>query len=114
VIRGGALHWNGRNYREISMRKILVATAAGLVVTVFQTAVYAAAEDDMKAAGCPACHEVDKKKVGPSFKDISAKYKGKKADEAIAGMKGKPVHKAALGKTTDASLKSMIEWIQKQ
>ena len=96
------------------MRKILMATAAGIAVAVFQAAAYAAAEDDMKASGCLTCHESDKKKVGPSFKDISAKYKGKKADEAIAGMKGKPVHKAALGKTNDASLKSMVEWIQKQ
>ena len=94
------------------MKKILIATAAGLMAAAMQTAVYAAAEDDMKAAGCPACHEVDKKKVGPSFKDVSAKYKGKKADEVMAGMKGKPVHKGVLGKTNDASLKGMLEWVQ--
>jgi len=96
------------------MRKILIAAVAGMTVAVFQSAAYAAAEDDMKAAGCPACHEVDKKKVGPSFKDVSGKYKGKKAEEAMAGMKGKPVHKGVLAKTNDASLKSMIEWVQKQ
>ena len=86
--------------------------AAGMAVAVFQGAAYAAAEDDMKAAGCPGCHEVDKKKVGPSFKDISAKYKGKKVEEAMAGMKSKPVHKAALGKTDDKALSGMIQWIQ--
>ena len=96
------------------MRKILMATAAGIAVAAFQVPALAGVEDDMKASGCQNCHEVDKKKVGPSFKDISAKYKGKKAEEAMAGMKGKPVHKAALGKTNDASLKSMVEWIQKQ
>ena len=96
------------------MRMIINAAAAGIAVAIFQTAAYAAAEDDMKASGCLACHESDKKKVGPSFKDISAKYKGKKVEEAIAGMKGKPVHKAVLGKTNDASLTSMVEWIQKQ
>ena len=94
------------------MRKILMIAAAGIAVVAFQPVVYAAAEDDMKASGCPACHEVDKKKVGPSFKEISAKYKGKKADEAVAGMKSKPVHKAALGKTNDAALSGMIQWIQ--
>jgi cytochrome c len=34
---------------------------------------------DMPAAGkakCNMCHAVDKKVVGPSYKDISAKYKG--------------------------------------
>ena len=34
---------------------------------------------DMPAAGkakCGACHDVDKKKVGPSYMDIAKKYKG--------------------------------------
>jgi len=96
------------------MRKILITAVAGVAVGVFQAAAFAAPQDDLKASGCVACHEVDKKKVGPSFKDISAKYKGKKADEAMAGMKGKPVHKGALAKTNDASLKGLIEWIQTQ
>ena len=96
------------------MRKILVAVAVGMTAGIFQAPVYAAAEDDMKAAGCPACHDVDKKKVGPSFKDVSAKYKGKKVDELIAGWKGKPVHKGVMAKVNDASLKGMLEWVQKQ
>ena len=96
------------------MRKNLILAAACVAVAAFQSTAYAAAEDDMKAAGCPACHEVDKKKVGPSFKDVSVKYKGKAAEEAMAGIKSKPVHKAVLGKTNDAALKSMIEWVQKQ
>ena len=37
----------------------------------------------VKEKGCLNCHEVDKKKVGPSFKDIAAKYKG---DAKAAGM----------------------------
>ena len=94
------------------MRRILMTVAAGMSVAAFQSAAYAAAEDDMKAAGCVNCHEVDKKKVGPAFKDISAKYKGKKVEDVMAGMKGKPVHKAALAKTNDASLKGMLAWIQ--
>ena len=93
------------------MRRVLIGLAAGMAIAVFQTAAFAGAEDDMKAAGCVNCHELDKKKVGPSFKDISAKYKGKKAEDAMAGMKGKPVHKAVLAKTNDASLKGMVEWV---
>lgn len=96
------------------MRKILMAAAAGVAVAAFQPAAYADVQDDMKAAGCVSCHESDKKKVGPSYKDISAKYKGKKAEEVMDGMKGKPVHKAAVGKTNDAALKGIVEWIQKQ
>ena len=44
---------------------------------------------------CVACHDVEKKKMGPTFKDISAKYKGQKDAEAMLangilnGVKGK-------------------------
>jgi cytochrome c len=34
---------------------------------------------DMPAAGkakCGTCHDIDKKKMGPSYMDIAAKYKG--------------------------------------
>ena len=30
----------------------------------------------LKAKGCFGCHETDKKKVGPAYKDVAAKYKG--------------------------------------
>lgn len=36
----------------------------------------AAPEEAMTKAGCTACHAKDKKIVGPSFKEIAAKYKG--------------------------------------
>jgi cytochrome c len=58
-----------------------------------------AQEDVAKAAGCMTCHAVDAKKMGPSFKDVSAKYKGK-ADAAdaitkkIVEGKGHPASKA--------------------
>ena len=34
--------------------------------------------DVLKAKGCKNCHEADKKKVGPSYKDIAAKGKDAK------------------------------------
>lgn len=39
-------------------------------------AAFADGEAAMNKAGCMACHSKDKKLVGPSFKDIAAKYKG--------------------------------------
>lgn len=100
------------------MRKILIATAAGIAVAVFQSAAYAVdaklAQDALKENGCLACHDVDKKKVGPAYKEVSAKYKGKKVEDVMAGMKGKPVHKGVLAKATDSSLKVMLEWVQTQ
>jgi cytochrome c len=44
---------------------------------------------------CMACHDVEKKKMGPSFKDMAAKYKGDAGAEAmltegiLKGSKGK-------------------------
>ena len=39
----------------------------------------AAAEALMKKDGCTACHAIDKKLVGPAYKDVAAKYRGDKA-----------------------------------
>ena len=50
--------------------------------------------DLAKAKNCLACHAVDKKMVGPAFKDIAAKYAGQKdaaaklADKVIKGGTG--------------------------
>jgi len=35
-----------------------------------------------KKSGCLACHSVEKKVVGPAWKDVSAKYKGDAAAKA--------------------------------
>ncbi|MFT3857638.1 MAG: c-type cytochrome [Aquabacterium sp.] len=32
----------------------------------------------LQERGCLACHAVDKKMVGPAYKDVAAKYKGQK------------------------------------
>ncbi len=38
-------------------------------------------------SGCLGCHQVDKKVVGPGYKDVAKKYKGNaKAEEHIAGV----------------------------
>lgn len=36
-------------------------------------------DEILTKSGCMACHTKDKKLVGPSFKDIAAKYKGEDA-----------------------------------
>ena len=50
--------------------------------------------DLAKAKNCMACHAVDKKLVGPAYKDVAAKYAGQKdaaaklADKVIKGGTG--------------------------
>jgi len=48
-----------------------------------------ASEDLAKSKGCLACHAVDKKLVGPGYKEVAAKYKGDKtaADKLAAKIK---------------------------
>jgi cytochrome c len=53
------------------MKKLLIATAAGL--TLMSGAAFASA-DLAKAKNCMACHANDKRLVGPSYKDVAAKY----------------------------------------
>lgn len=96
------------------MNKILMAAAASLAVAAFQSAAYADGADEAKEHGCVKCHDVSTKKVGPSWKDVSAKYKGKKVDELVAGMKAKPVHKSVLQKAEDSSLKAIGDYVMKQ
>lgn len=37
----------------------------------------------LKKNNCFACHAMDKKQVGPSFKDVAAKYRGQADAEAL-------------------------------
>jgi cytochrome c len=36
-----------------------------------------------EAASCLACHDVTTSKIGPSFKDVAAKYAGQKGAQAL-------------------------------
>lgn len=80
-------------------------------------------EESLTKAGCMACHAKDKKLVGPSFKDIAAKYKGQDAAAVLAqkvrsGGKGVfgpiPMPPNPPGKISDADLKEGVAWILKQ
>lgn len=49
-----------------------------------------AAEDLAKAKACMACHNVDMKLVGPSYKDVAAKYAGEEGavEKLASSIKG--------------------------
>lgn len=89
------------------MRAILViAAAAGALAAGVGFAQSGA--DVLKAKGCMNCHENDKKKVGPAYKDVAAKYKDKKGAEGelVAKLKdGKDHPKIA---ASDAELKAAV------
>ncbi len=55
------------------MRSLLIG--AGVAAMLF-SGVAAADLELAKKSGCLACHSVEKKVVGPAWKDVAAKYKG--------------------------------------
>lgn len=60
--------------------------AAAVTVLVLNTGAAVASDELAKKSGCATCHSVDKKMVGPSYKDVQAKYKAaKNADTMLAG-----------------------------
>lgn len=80
-----------------------------------------ASADLAKQHNCLSCHSVDKKVVGPSYKDIAAKYKGQSVEAALIdkikhGSKGVygPIPMPANANVSDADVKTLVKWILAQ
>ena len=103
------------------MKKILVALATLAAGSAISTSALA----DMQLAtskNCMACHAVDKKLVGPSYKDVAAKYAGQAdAVDKLAGkiMKGGsgvwgPVPMPANAQVNADEAKKLAAWVMTQ
>jgi cytochrome c len=96
------------------------AAALTLAAAVVATNAVASPQLHIKS-GCVACHMVDKKMVGPSYKDIALKYKGradalpylsKRVRQGGPGNWGTvPMAPNDVKKVNDAELKSLLTWI---
>ncbi|SCY54830.1 cytochrome c [Nitrosospira sp. Nl5] len=92
----------------------MVAASALLIVGTAQ-----ANADLAKSSGCMNCHTVDKKLVGPAFKDIAAKYKDdadaptKLAEKVKKGSQGVwgPVPMPPNANVSDDNAKALTTWI---
>jgi cytochrome c len=86
--------------------KMVVLAAAGMLAASAPWA--ASAADVLKAKGCLNCHQMDKKKVGPAFKDVAAKYQGKASakEELVTKLKSGKGHMKI--KATDAELEDAV------
>ena len=111
--------------------KILIATltAAGMLtlfMMLFATSANAALDDAkaqelLKNGGCVACHSVDKKILGPAYKEVALKRKAE--SDAVAtleksvrnGGKGVygpiPMPPNPASKISDADLHALVEWV---
>ena len=84
----------------------------------------AAVQAQLKDSKCNSCHSVDKKKIGPSFKDVAAKYKGNADAEKklyvhlttgpTIKMDGEEAKHAMLKTKDDAAIGEVVGWILKQ
>lgn len=77
------------------------------------------AEALAKSSGCMVCHGIDTKLVGPSYKEVAAKYLGVKDAAAILVKKVKDGGSGVWGEIpmpphpdiSDADLETMVDWI---
>jgi cytochrome c len=99
----------------------LLLTMFGISALLFCGVATAGDELDLaRKSGCLACHSLDKKVVGPAWKDVAVKYKGK------AGAEQKLIDKVAKGgkgnwgpvpmppyspRVPDSDIKKLVEYI---
>jgi cytochrome c len=72
-----------------------------------------------KKHNCTACHQIDRKAVGPSYKEVAAKYKGqadaatklaakvKKGGQGVWGQIPMPANAAV----PDADIDKLVKWV---
>jgi cytochrome c len=104
----------------LNMKRLIAASAATLGLLLAGGA--QADEKLAQANGCMTCHQIDKKVLGPSYKDVAAKYKGDKAAEANLVKKVKDGGKGAWGDmimppnahVKDADIATIVKWILAQ
>lgn len=103
------------------MKAIYVAMMAAAGMLMAGQAMADAGADLAKAKNCLSCHAVDKKLVGPAYKDVAAKYKGDAGAAAKLAAKVKAGGKGAWGEipmppnnVTDDEAKKLVAWVLSQ
>lgn len=78
-----------------------------------------ASEELAKAKNCVMCHSVDKKILGPAFKDVAQKYAGQQGSDAKLAEKVMKGGSGAWGtmamppnpQVSEAEAKQLVQWI---
>ena len=100
------------------MRSIVLAVTAAAAIMALPAQ---ASEELAKKHNCLACHSIDKKSVGPAYKEIAKKYKGQA--DAVAKLSEKvkkggqgvwgPVPMPPNAAVPDADIKTLVDWLLK-
>ena len=102
------------------MKALLLAIVAASSMLVAAQANAADASALAQKSGCLACHSVEKKVLGPAYKDVAAKYKGDKSAEAKLVAKVKaggsgvwgPMPMPPMGaQVKEADITKIVQWV---
>ena len=102
------------------MKMSIALAAVACALAAVPAAAQAPAEEALAAkSGCLACHAVDKKVVGPSYKEVANKYRGDKAAQAKLEKKVKEGGVGVWGQipmppnsqVSDADIKKLVAWV---
>jgi cytochrome c len=98
------------------MKAVVMTAVTALVLGV--SGVASADQGLAQKNACMSCHGVDKKIVGPAFKEVAAKYKGKGMEATLAkhvkeGVKGNwgQVPMPPNPQVKDDDIKKIVAWI---
>ena len=102
-------------HESVTMKRYLMTVALGLTVATPAMADQALAT----AKNCLACHAVQKKLVGPAFKDVASKYAGqsdataKLANKIVQGSSGVwgPVPMPANNQVSAEEAQKLAAWV---
>jgi cytochrome c len=101
------------------MKSLLILGATAAVLATVPASNAFASADLAQKKNCMACHAVDKKLIGPSYKDVAAKYAGQKdavdklAQKILKGGSGVfgPVPMPANAHVSEGEAKELAAWV---
>ena len=70
-----------------------------------------ASEALASSRGCFNCHAVDGRKIGPSFKEVAAKYRGRAEAEAAVTAKLAAGKEHPAAKASPDELRALVRWV---
>ena len=94
--------------KRLTLAAITLALSFGAGSALAQDA--AKGEAAAKASGCMGCHDVNKKKVGPAFKEVNKMVAD--ANGVVSEFKTHKVHDGIKGNVKDDDLKNIAAWIK--
>jgi len=107
------------NFPEKFMKPIALFVVAAAASLSGAAALAADAQQLLKDKACLACHTVDKKLVGPAYKEVAAKYRSRKDAEAYLAKKIKEGSTGVWGQVlmllnavSDADVQTLAKYIR--